>query len=417
MMIITRSDGVSFIANSFYETIPLKVSKRVQLDTLESLRKVHEGEFVYVQRTDTSFLVSFAKTKCFSLGGAALSFFSDMESFIWVDRINDKNDYIFVCVDNSKIIAETIVSNNDIAPYILANALLSEPRKKIFTSTELPEFIVRYFKDRAEKVLVDDLTVFKEIPILESLPFTHAISYRPYETVYAALENSTQSTLNKIILFGLVVIGLVWYFVSDKHEKESLTEVPFVDPYQEYKPLINGADVATALNQIYKVLIRLEPSYLWRFNSCSYSAGMPMICELENSISSRTSDLNRLTNLVGEGAQVNLKNSNAVIVIPIQATNSNRSYSIINHRVLIETIYDRLLASGNTSQLNLLTASHNSHWTTQVVKFGSSKAGLYNLALVANAINGLPVNIESVIIKREDDLYSIDYSIISFGGK
>jgi hypothetical protein len=416
-MLITRSDGNGYLANSFSESISLKLSKKAQLESFENLHSNHNLEYVYIHKTDTDLLVSFAKTKCLSLGGAALSHFSDVDSFVWVDRISEKNEFIFVCSHKGQIIADLFVTDDDVPAYVLANALATEPRKTIYTSSEIPEFITAFYRERGEEAVLNELVVFRDSSILDELPVLPGLSYRPYELVHSSFQNTSRLPVRKILLFLMIIGALGLLLTGENAEDEAMANVPMIDPYDGYKALLGGSDASTVTKNIYKVLTRLENSYLWKFSSCNYTAGMPMICELHPSISSRTSDLNRIEKLVGGGAKVDLVDSRAVVVIPIEQFNPNRKDLITNHKALVQLVFDKVLSSGIATQLSVSTAAHDSNWITQIIKFGSNRTGLYNLALIAEATNGLTLNVEAVTITREDNFYSIDYSINSFGGK
>lgn len=413
-MKITRKDKVAFVTSAARDKIKVSLSKRQQIDALNSLKKAHNGEYAITYVVGDYRYLAYSSARGYSLGAAANEYFGKTGKIVWADRIYDTDNYVFVVIDNGSIVHEIVVEDQDIERYLLASVFDKNDLPIIITSTTLPEFLINFIDSVAELSEVEQ-QVHSEY-ILDRLPHNKSYLYKEVAVLEGLLDSSEKNGKAKGFAFvAMALIGFGIFMFVGQEEPQDTEDL--VDPFEGYRTIMNVPSASSTLKALYETLKKVEDSQYWVLQKCEMAENMPLICEYKPTYSARAIKLSNLERLIGTNAKASLKAGVAHLMVGIAPEPKPRAFQIVRLEDTGITLYDNLRNYDSFVNFDYMPAVLAPNWLTQNVKFSSETAGLYSLISLANATNGLPINLQSLNINRSEHGYVFQYSLTLFGGK
>lgn len=413
-MKLIRKDKIAYVTSASRDKIKLSLPKKAQIDALKLYAKAHNGEYAITYVIGEYRYMAFSSARGYSLGAAVIDYFGDTGKYVWTDRVNDTDDYVFVCVDNGSIVHEIVVENQNIERYLLASFFDKDELPKVITSTTLPEFLINFLDSFEELRAVEQET--RKDYILDCLPHNKSYLYKEVAVLEGLLDSSEKQGNAKAISFA-VLAAVVGCFFIFSGEEEPQDPSALVDPFEGYNNLLKIPSAAGTLASVYEALKKIEGSQFWVLQKCEMAENMPLICEYKPTYTARTEDLERLEHLIGSNSKASLKGGMAHLVIGITPTPNRRQHQIARLEETAKSVYDNLRVDDSFNNYDFMPPVSAPNWLTQNVKVSSENAGIYSLIILADAMNGLPVNLQSVNINTSERGFIFQYSLTIFGGK
>lgn len=411
---IRREDKTNFIVCESRDRIAKSLTRKRQLEKLNYFKQLHKVEFAFSYAEGEDNLFWFSKNPGYSLAQSVKAKFGSEGKYLWVDRIYETNEFIFVCIDNGTVSYEAVVDETGVANYALSPIFEMGNLPKIYYSNEIPGFLAKYIQSIPE---FNDTNCIKyefvDHSILDSLPTNKLYLFKKISSLEGQLnETKTSGNIPVYFMGAAVILGGIFILSGDK-------EAPIqniIDPYESYRAELSRKSADSSFYETYKALVKIEYRNQWKINVCEMNEDSPLVCELNPGLTARSNDLQHLENVLGSGTKTRLFNQAAHIIVPINSNRDIPAVQIVKLSEIRNIVFDRLSELTNPGSVNILEVAPNDTWSSQVFEISKSKSNLSDLISFANSLNGLPVNLVSLKLKRDDLSYTFQISVKAIGG-
>lgn len=417
--VIKRADGTAFVYAGMRESFPSTLPRRVKITKLAEWGQTHEANCLagYTQGAVSRFI--FANAEGYALGECARDHFKPQGPMLWVEPVNDHQSLVVV-LNGQEVLADALIETEaDDLPFELMPALMGLSEEvgegASFTLThysETPLCILAFFHDQELNVELDTL----EEPLLPVLRASTGAYLRPIDDALRTL--TTQKSKTGIVTKGVLLVGAVVAIgvaTSIINVEETVTRI--VDRYGTYRNHLAKPTASAVLREIHYITTRAQSSEQWVFESCEYSGGREMTCELQARPGARGATLDTLSQIIGRPVESDLIGSAAVAQIIMNTQPRQGEYVITNRVSATTAMRDRLVVGTMPDQLTVLPADSADTWSRQAITVGYQETGPHKLIQMSAAARGFPVHLVSLQISQKSGVYDIEAVVSVFGSR
>lgn len=417
--VIHREDGKAFVCAGLRESFPNSLPRRVKVTKLTEWAQTHETDYLagYTQGAASRFI--FASAQGYALGECARDHFKPQGPMVWVEPVND-NQSLIVVLSGQEVLADALIETDaEDLPFELMPALMGLSEEvgegASFTLThhdEPPLCILAFIHEQELNAELDAL----EDPLLPALRASPNVYLRPFDDALRTL--TAEKSKAGIIIKAALVVGVLMAIgvtTSIINVEETVTRI--VDRYSTYRNHLERPTASAVLQEIHYITTRAQASEQWVFESCEYSGGRQIACELKARPGARGATLDTLTQIIGRPVEADLVGSAAVAQISMNTQPRQGEYVITNRVSATTAMRDRLVVGTIPDHLSVLPPDGADTWSRQGISIGYQGTGPHKLIQMSAAAKGFPVHLVSLQITRNSGVYDIEAVVSVFGSR
>ena len=398
MSFINRADGVHFVIPSYRDMITMRSTSGFKKE-IQALSNSY-GEYITLQQKGpVQFEVAFAPDTGYLLGESIWHHFKRPLDLIYCEAIPNTTEAILVIVQSGSVYLDGSFQIDSIAEELII-FLTQRNNFDIYTYGDVPisqtpeEGKFSFEPSSVRSFTMLDKAVFPTLPLIKSYQL------QLVETVLQE-HNIGVLPVKKMVIGGVIVVllWLMWTFMTAPKEAVTQIIISQVNPYQAYNDALTSPAPEKQLNQFLGKVSTLFALPGWAIKQVTFS-GSSIIA----SVNSKGSNIQTLQNWAQQnGAQVDLGAKGVNLTMTMTSPNRSVPTKIYPLKQVITNFLDTLAL--------VYPGDH--------IKFGGFKpVGVYQqssveitidnlspvaIGLIGESFEGLPFILKSVTLKTDKD--------------
>jgi hypothetical protein len=393
MSTLTRKDGVQFVIQAYREL--LTHTKKVVLAQHIRTLAEQQGQFVRLFKNDTNqYEAVLSKEGGYLLGESVKHYFYQAKNLIFCETLENSHKLLLVIIKKGNVFLDTLITPNELRNELTPFFTDNEPFQ-IYTSGDVP---IEAFEFPENLILS-----FEEIdePLLQRLPTLPSLQLLPLQS---ALKNEglhrkiyISPALISAIAVPVLIVGLIITFHSSDKPMSLSKHVRIIDnPYKVFNNALMTAspiDQISGLTQQINIILNIPG---WNVHHIIFSNG-----HLRAKLQKKGGDLQSLEQWsIDNNYRLILDNNSGELVTTLFLQSRERPKHTYISQKCVEVIIDHFnhLFPNGTTHIGKISKIDSSAKRTQLT-LSAQDASPTGLLLLGNALNTLPISIDSIDLK------------------
>lgn len=409
MSIITRDDKEQFVVQPYRELLSLRTASLLKKEI--RLLAQQNGAFVRLfKQPNGRFEAVFSRDPGYLMAEMIWNHLGKPADMIYCEALADEKNAIVVIVRAGMVLFDARLPITTLAEEL--SALLALKNKfHIYTYGAIP--ISR--EPNADNIVLDDDQILSftqlDLPLFPNIAVDKSFELLPLDQAITEQRIGTSSaTVTLVMLLAVLGVGIgIWNYKQANTTAAVPTEQQ--DPYQGYRVALLNPPPSEELTELSSAITESYGMPGWVTTSLTYQNGVASL-----QVHSLGGTVDSLMNWASaNNAEVSLQPGGAVVLFNANLPNRTTPTAITQVDPVIARVIDNLMPvlPGNSVQINEVNSQ--GVYTAVSISINFSSIAPNVLPLIGNAIQGLPLRLDSTNAQMQGGLLSGSIKLTALG--